>query len=240
MVLIGMTTLYPADNKPIDGFGARVHKGAHATMPYRLFKPATISPDQRYPLVMWLHGAGGAGDDNKKQIEGDQVAGTRIWTKKENQAKHPAFVLVPQSPGAWGPDEGEISKEALLAIEIVEALKKELPIDPARVYVTGQSNGGFGTWSMIIERPDLFAAAIPLCGGGDPKRAPALTHMPIWAFHGDRDDVIPVSYSRDMIAAIRKAGGTPKYTEYKGVDHNVWTPAFKEAGLVEWLFSQHK
>jgi predicted peptidase len=209
-------------------------------MPYRLFVPAPLAPDARYPLVMWLHGAGGAGDDNRKQIEGDQIAGTRIWTSKENQAKYPAFVLVPQSPGAWGPDEGEPGKEAMMAVEIIQALKSEFPIDSGRVYVAGQSNGGIGTWSLITERPDLFAAAIPLCGGGDPKRASVLARMPIWAFHGEKDDVIPVSYSRDMIAAIRKAGGTPKYTEYKDADHNVWTPAFKEPGLVDWLFSQHK
>jgi predicted peptidase len=209
-------------------------------MPYRLFAPTGLNPAERYPLVIWLHGAGGAGDDNRKQIEGDQVAGTRTWTKRENQAKHPAFVVVPQAPGAWGPEEGEPSKEALLALEIIQALKTEFPIDAGRIYLTGQSNGGFGVWNLISERPELFAAAIPLCGGGDPKFASKLTRMPIWAFHGEKDDVIPVSYSRDMIAAIRKAGGMPKYTEYKNAGHDVWTPAFKEPGLVEWLFAQHK
>jgi predicted peptidase len=108
------------------------------------------------------------------------------------------------------------------------------------VNLAGQSNGGIGTWILIAERQELYAAAIPLCGGGNPKRAARLAGMPIWAFHGERDDVIPVGHSRDMIAAIRRAGGTPRYTEYKGVDHNVWTPAFKEPGLVEWLFAQHK
>ncbi|HEX4997692.1 MAG TPA: prolyl oligopeptidase family serine peptidase [Terriglobia bacterium] len=239
VLLAVVTLLYPAD-KPVDGFIPRTYRSRAGNMPYRLFEPAGIEPQRRYPLVVWLHGAGGAGIDNLKQIEGDQVPGTHIWTRKENQARYPAFVVAPQSPGAWGPDEGELSREALLAVEIVEALKREFPIDPDRVYVAGQSNGGFGVWSLITERPDLFAAAIPLCGGGDPKRAAALVHMPIWAFHGDRDDVIPVSYSRDMIAAIRKAGGFPKYTEYKGVDHNVWTPAFREAGLVDWLFAQRR
>ena len=91
------------------------------------------------------------------------------------------------------------------------------------MYVTGQSNGGFGTWDLVMKRPDLFAAAIPLCGGGDTALASRVVKMPIWAFHGDKDQTIPVTESRDMIAAVREAGGHPrKYTEYKGVDHNVW------------------
>lgn len=226
----------------IDGFVPRIYKNSRReTMPYRLFIPASYDKTKKYPVVIWLHGAGGAGDDNLLQISGDQIPGTRLWTKAENQARHPAFVLVPQSTGGWASTSGtQLSDEERLVVEILNGLKSEFSIDSKRIYVAGQSNGGFGTWDMISKRPELFAAAIPLCGGGNPILASNLIFMPIWAFHGDKDDVIPVEESRQMIAAIKKLGGIPRYTEYKGADHDVWTPAFKEPALVDWLFAQHK
>ena len=113
-----------------------------------------------------------------------------------------------------------LSEEERLVIEILAAVKSEFSIDSKRVYLSGQSNGGFGTWDMIAKRPDLFAAAIPLCGGGNTALAQALVAMPIWAFHGEKDDVIPVAETRSMIAAIKRLGGTPRYTEFKGADHD--------------------
>jgi predicted peptidase len=226
----------------VDGFVARIYKNSRREkMPYRLFIPASYDKSKKYPLIIWLHGAGGAGDDNLLQISGDQIPGTRLWTKPENQMRHPAFVLVPQSTGGWASTSGtQLSDEERLVVEILNGLKSEFSIDSKRIYVAGQSNGGFGTWDMISKRPELFAAAIPLCGGGNPILASNLIFMPIWAFHGDQDNVIPVAETRNMIAAIKKLGGVPRYTEYKGVDHDVWTPAFKEPGLVDWLFAQHK
>jgi predicted peptidase len=100
--------------------------------------------------------------------------------------------------------------------------------------------GGNGTWHFITSRPELFAAAIPLCGWGNPNRANQIAQMPIWAFHGAADPTVPVAESQKMIAAIRQAGGNPRYTEYKGVGHEVWLKAFQEPGLVEWLFAQHR
>jgi len=96
------------------------------------------------------------------------------------------------------------------------------------------------TWNLITQRPDLFAAAIPLCGGGDPAGANRIGKMPLWVFHGRRDDVIPVTESRKMVSAIQRAGGRPRYTEYAGVGHDVWKRAFAEPELVSWLFAQHK
>ena len=100
--------------------------------------------------------------------------------------------------------------------------------------------GGIGTWNFIAARPDIFAAAIPLCGGGDVSRASVIAKIPIWAFHGSNDKSVPVTESRMMIAAVQQAGGNPRYTEYPGVGHEVWLKAFQEKGLVEWLFAQHK
>jgi len=123
---------------------------------------------------------------------------------------------------------------------LIEALCKEYPIDKGRIYLTGLSMGGYGTWDLISRRPELFAAAIPVCGGGDPAQAEKLAKLPIWAFHGDADPLVPVERPRDMIAAIKKAGGEPKYTEYKGVGHDAWTPTYRDSKVLDWLFEQKK
>jgi len=229
----------------VDGFVARVYKDqSQQAMPYRVFIPKGYDQSQKYPLVLWLHGAGSVGRDNLKQISSASRPGTHIWTTPENQAKHPAFVVAPQCPqnvGCW--DDGRTNEPGphlLLVLKILESLRTEFSIDSERIYVAGQSMGGYGTWDLITKRPDLFAAAVPLCGGGNVALAAAIRKMPIWAFHGDVDPTVPVEQSRTMIAAIQKAGGNPRYTEYKGVGHNVWERAFKEPGLVDWLFSQRK
>ncbi|PYS40816.1 MAG: phospholipase [Acidobacteria bacterium] len=228
MLLLALLLLSP--QKPVDGFQARTYK----TMPYRLFVPPDYDKSHPYPLILWLHGAGSVGGDNFKQISGASLRGTHTWTAPQVQAKHPAFVLAPQSRiGSW-------TMDFPLVLELLNSVESEFNIDAARIYVAGQSLGGFGTWYFITTRPDLFAAAIPLCGGGNSSRASVITHIPIWAFHGESDPTVPVTESRKMIAAIRQAGGDPRYTEYRGVGHDVWFRAFQEPGLVEWLFSQHK
>jgi len=232
----------PCAAQLIDGFAGRIYTNPSGQrMPYRLFIPPGYDNSKPYPLVLWLHGAGGAGTNNRAQISQDQIPGTHTWTKPQNQAKFPTFVLVPQSPTNWISDGVEsLSPEMLLVLEILEAVRTEFNIDRNRIYVAGQSDGGVGTWNVITQRPDLFAAAIPLCGGGDPSQAYRLAKMPIWAFHGARDPIIPVAESRKMIAAIQKAGGHPRYTEYRNLAHDIWVPAFAEPDLVGWLFAQHQ
>ena len=238
--LLVLAALPCAAQAVVDGFIGRIYTNAQR-MPYRLFVPPNYSKDKQYPLVLWLHGAGGAGTNNRAQISADQIPGTRTWTKPQNQAKYPTFVLVPQSPTNWISDGIEsLSPEMLLVLGILEAVQAEFSIDPGRIYVAGQSDGGVGTWNVITQRPGLFAAAIPLCGGGDPSEAPRLAKMPIWAFHGARDPIIPVTESRTMIEAVRKAGGNPRYTEYRNLAHEIWVPTFAQPDLVGWLFAQHK
>jgi predicted peptidase len=128
-----------------------------------------------------------------------------------------------------------------MVLELVGALQMEYSqIDPKRIYVTGLSMGGFGTWDVIQRKPDLFAAAVPICGGGDVSKAEKIALIPIWAFHGAEDLLVLPKWSRDMINAIRKAGGNPKYTEYPGVGHQSWIKAYSEPELFIWLFSQKK
>jgi predicted peptidase len=238
-VLLTTTAVFAQDD--IDGFKARVYRNASGdTLPYRIFIPPSYDAEKQHPLVLWLHGAGGAGTDNVRNVSEDQIPGTRLWTKPEHQAKNPAFVVVPQSPANWVDRLDGLTPEMQLVIEILNSVKAEFNIDAGRMYVAGQSDGGYGTWNLITQRPEMFAAAIPLCGGGDPKLARLIAKLPIWVFHGRRDDVIPVSESRKMVDAMRRAGGRPRFTEYPRIGHDIWDPTFAEPQLVPWLFSQRR
>ncbi|HTR77833.1 MAG TPA: PHB depolymerase family esterase, partial [Gemmatimonadaceae bacterium] len=175
---------------PIDGFVARDYRGAGVVMPYRLFVPPMYDVHQAFPLVVWLHGAGGMGSDNLKQISGDQTPGTHAWTTVNEQAKHPSFVLAPQTTGVWNTDGGKPDRSPPLVavLAIVRALEREYKIDPRRVYIAGQSIGGGGTWTLITSRPTPFAAAIVVCGvTPDTSRAVGAAAMPVWVFQGDQD-----------------------------------------------------
>jgi predicted peptidase len=214
-------------------------------LPYRLLKPEKIDPAKKYPLVVFLHGAGERGNDNEKQL----VHGVTEFASKENRAKHPCFLIAPQCPdGAkwadvdWGADRHTLPKEmstpARLTVELVETMLKTEPIDSKRIYLTGLSMGGFGTWDLIARRPDLFAAAAPVCGGGDEATAEKIKNIPVWAFHGAKDGAVKVARSRNMITALEKVGGKPKYTEYLDVGHNSWDRAYKDPEFFRWLFAQ--
>lgn len=133
-----------------------------------------------------------------------------------------------------------ISESLRLALELTDATLKELPIDPERVYVTGLSMGGYGTFDALVRRPDLFAGAIAVCGAGDPSKAKSIAHIPVWAWHGDKDTAVPVQGSRDMVEALKKAGATPKYSELAGVGHNSWSPAYADKDFWPWLLAQKR
>lgn len=245
--------LIDAFEKKSDGletkFEARTYK-RDWTMPYRLFRPAAASG--KVPLVIYLHGSGGLGDDNLKQMGLGNIFGTRVWALPENQKRFPCFILVPQTDRGWiryDPDlfaKGEAKMIAGLgegnrmALEIVDALRHEFAIDDRRIYVTGQSMGGAGVWNMTAHRQKFFAAAAPICGSESLDDAALSADTPLWAFHGDADKSVPVATSRDRIAALRKAGARPFYTEYAGVDHNSWQWAYTEPALAEWIFAQRR
>jgi predicted peptidase len=233
--VIGAFVVPAMGEDAIDGFIARIYRNRQGqTMPYRLFIPPGYKKSEAYPLVLWLHGAGGIGTDNLKQIVDDQVPGTRIWTKPENLAKHPAFVVVPQSANPWS-----VSGENLSSVlGILDEVRAEFRIDSHRQYVLGQSNGGIAAWGLIRTHPFSFAAAVFICSA-DPmiKNAPAVSPVPIWAFAGTKDPLFHAT--REILNAARKAGGDPRYTEYKGAGHDIWTRVFKEPDLVEWVFAHH-
>lgn len=226
-------------------FEVRAHK-SDWTMPYRLFRPEAAG---KLPLVMYLHGSGGLGNDNEKQLGLGNIFGTRIWALPETQKRFPGYVVVPQTDRGWIrydfsqepakvlPGVGDGSR---LALEIVDRLKAEFPIDERRIYITGQSMGGAGVWNVIANRPTFFAAAMVCCGSASTENGTEAIDTPLWNFHGDADQTVPVSVSRERVAARRKAGGRPLYTEYAGVDHNSWQWAYTEPAIMTWLFAQRR
>ena len=234
---------------------ARVHRSADGrTMPYRLFVPKGRGP---YPLAVYLHHAGQTGTDNLKQIRHDQSPdktdwGVGVFLLAANQRKHPCLVLAPQVPEqkAWAymdwtkprsPRPVEPNEFMRMMLEIVDRLLAKYPVDRSRIYVTGASMGGFGTFEAVSRRPHFFAAAVPICGGHDEACAPLMLDTPIWAFHGDQDETISVRRTRNMIDAIRSAGGRPIYWEYAGVGHTVVRDlAYDDPRLIEWIFEQKR
>lgn len=244
IALAAARTMAAAEPAEDAGFEALEYQDAEgATLLYRLLKPGDNDTAKgKHPLLLFLHGAGERGSDNKAQL----VHGKEMMRAAARQ--YGCFVLVPQCPREkkwaevdWSKPSHQMPEKAAdpmqLALELIAKMQKQYRIDSRRLYVMGLSMGGYGTWDVIQRCPELFAAAVPICGGGD-ETAAGRIKAAVWAFHGDQDRAVPVSRSRNMIEAIKKAGGKPKYTEYPGVGHNSWNAAFKDPEMLKWLFSQ--
>jgi len=243
LILILFLAAFVVAQKREDVLVAKVYKGTQGrTMPYRLYVPENYDKQKRYPLVLYLHGGGGRGDDNHKQIEGGNGYLVDLLVSRSTQTKNPSIVVVPQSPGeGWVRSDSTTPTSYLsLVLDLIRDLESSYRIDVNRRYVLGQSMGGFGTFTIITMQPNMFAAAVPLCGGGDESKAAQIAQIPIWAFHGELDQAVKVERSRNMIAALTKAGGKPKYTEYKGEEHTIWTRVVMEPELLPWMFSQKR
>ena len=226
--------------KPLGGgeFSARMHSSPEGNLPYRLFVPAEYDSTKRYPLILWLHGASGSGEDNKGQITGDQVPGTQTWVTPQQQAEQPAFVLVPQTNSGWGsPEARDLTPPLAMVMQILDAVSAEFPIDPRRFYALGQSMGGSGVWSLVTHHPQRFAAAVLVCPViYHVEHAPKAAGLPMWIFIGDRDNLMAVAL--EVKDRLGKAGSEPRFTIYKGAGHDIWTRVFKEPELPRWLFAQ--
>jgi predicted esterase len=207
--ILSLTNLF-AQPSIVAKFEARSHTFQSTTLPYRLFVPDNYNPAQKYPLVLALHGSDGQGTDNINHMgRGHRFATS--WADPVNQASYPSFVVAPQVPF----DASWFGVILTTANDILDSLINEFSIDINRLYITGLSLGGFGTWEMIERYPDRFAAAIPMSGGGNPTNASTIAHIPIWNFHGALDDLVSVSLSRQMIIALEQAGETAVYTHCK-------------------------
>jgi predicted peptidase len=224
-----------------------------ATYKYQVYVPSSFTKSKQWPVIFFLHGAGERGGDGERQTELGLPA--RLREMKD----FPAVVVMPQcAEGAWWGDP-EMEKQAFAALE---KSISEFNGDPERLYLTGLSMGGYGTWAFGYKYPERFAALVPVCGGvvanrrfimpppwhplsiapGDPygETASRLTKVPIWVFHGDADPRVPVTESRKLTEAIKARGGNVRYTEYPGVAHNAWDRAYWEEELLPWLLAQRK
>ena len=248
--------LFSYEHMTADGFTAELS--------YRLYVPADYDPNRAYPVLLFLHGAGengGGKDENEKQLN---VGMMNEFFSRGYFEKFPCLIIAPQTrnepknfTGEWvntpwtkgsykidvsGETCGTFTENIQLAKMAVDKTIADYHVDTDRIYVTGISMGGYGTWNIITHYNDFFAAAIPVCGGGDPSKADRLVNMPIWCFHGDQDGglAVPVTGTRDMYTAIVAAGSTKiNYTEWPGVGH-AWLPAYAREDVWAWLFAQSK
>ena len=199
-----------------------------APVKYVVYVPKAYNPEKPHPTILFLHGAGERGDDG--QVQAKVGLGPAI---KKAEEKWNYIVIFPQVPK--GKNFTDIEK---LVLAMIDKTKKEYKVDEKRLYCTGLSMGGMGTWFLACKYPDLFAAVAPICGRGNPADAVKIKDLPIWNFHGDKDTAVNIKGSQDMIDAIKAAGGTPKFTIYPGVGHNSWDKAYNEEKPEEW-FIQH-
>ena len=217
------------------GFVPMVHKGEGGDSKYVLFVPHGYTGDKEFPLILFLHGAGERGDDGQLPVmQGIANGGIKF---KDGEKKFPFFVIFPQCKknSNWKAD----GPDGMRALAILAEVQKAYKIDDKRLYLTGLSMGGFGTWHTAFLHPNKFAAIAPICGGGDPKAAESIKHIPCWCFCGDKDNPKLLQGCRDMVEALKKAGGNPRYTEFPFVGHNSWDPAYVTPELYSWFLS-HK
>ncbi len=225
-------------------------------LPYRLYQPSSsdatpVTSTSAPPLVLFLHGAGTRGSDGAALANNISFRSLLGWA----QTHEPAIILAPQCPQdsqwvntPWGDTTHTYTPapppHTAAALELLDKTLATLPVDRSRVYVCGNSMGGYATWDILVRRPGLFAAALPMCGGGDPAAtAPVCRDVPVWAFHGDADDVVPVENTRSMVDALRADPGRVaeiRYREYPGVSHDCWTSTVSDAEVIGWLFAQRR
>lgn len=218
------------------------------TLNYRFLSP-DYDTVRKYPLVIFLHGSGERGSDNEAQLKW----GVMNFATDESMSMHPAFIIAPQCPrnSQWASYENEPgtfsvpmkvkpTKPMQLLIDLIRQAVAKFPVDTNRIYITGLSMGGFGTYDLIERYPNLFAAAVPVCGGGDITKAKEIKHIPMWIFHGAEDAAVDPDFSVNMVSALIKAGGHPGFTLYPETGHFSWNGAYADKRMMDWLFRQHK
>ena len=226
-----------------------IYKGD--TLKYRVLFPENYDKNKKYPLVLFLHGAGERGDDNQKQL----VHGSSLFTNAENRKDFPSIVIFPQCPenSYWvNLDKNakeritflqnpKISEPLFLVKKLVDSYRKTEAVDKNRIYVAGLSMGGMGTFDLISRYPKYFAAAIPICGGIYAPRLKTVKNMTIRIYHGTDDSVVNVKYSKEAYAELK--ANDAKNVEmilFPGVNHNSWDSAFASPDFLKWLYEQKK
>lgn len=236
------------------GFSNKMFVNGNDTLQYRLLMPKNFSEEKKYPIVLFLHGAGERGSDNKKQL----VHGSKLFLNKMNRGAFPAIVIFPQCPeeNYWSsasvdrstmpislifPLENPPTKPLSLVMQLMEIYQNKPFVERDKMYVGGLSMGGMGTFEILYRKPDIFAAAFAICGGGNPEGVKEYANKTdLWVFHGANDDVVNPLLSVNMVNAYIQAGGKPNFSLYADDNHNSWDSAFAEPELLPWLFSKSK
>ena len=228
-----------------DRFAFGRYETSEVILPYRLSRPGKLSTAKKYPLIVMFHGAGERGTDNEKTM--------KHFLPMLGRADFPldeAYVLIPQcdEPYRWVEADWNLpahrqpaqpSKPMSALFGLMRELIESESVDTSRIYAVGLSMGGFAVWDVLARQPDLFAAGIAVCGGGDELTARSF-RAPVWAFHGANDQVVRPARSRNMVEALKRAGRSVRYTEYVNEGHGSWRPAFQEPDVIHWLFSQRR
>ena len=206
----------------------KTNQDGATTLNYVTYLPKAPQPAAGWPLLVFLHGAGERGSDLNliKKHGPPKLAG--------NQPELESFFMIaPQCPQGQPWDTVAVK-------DLIDQNLAAQPVDPKRIYIIGISMGGFATWNLLKEHPGFMAAAVPICGGGDPASVSKFKSVPVWAFHGDKDEAVPVQRSVDMVEALKKVDGNIKFTLYEGVSHDSWTRTFDNPALYTWLLEQKK
>lgn len=233
-----------------DGFQPKEYEKDGESLPYQILYPSDFSKDKEYPLILFLHGAGERGSDNQLQL----LHGGEFFKEKVLSGDYPAIVLFPQCPtdeywaridqgsretGFSFPRQSEPTAPMALVIDLLDDMLEENYVKKDQVYVGGLSMGGMGTLELLYRKPETFAAAIAICGGGNPQHVEAYAdNTALWFFHGGQDMIVPVEQSLQMVRALQDHGADVTLTVYEEADHNSWDPAFAEPTLLSWLFSK--
>lgn len=246
ILLIALYCLNTVDAQNLDLFEKEIFIKGKDTLKYRILTPINYNQKNIYPVHLFLHGAGERGNDNELQL----VHGAKLFLKKENREKYSSWVIFPQSPKNdwWGYEDPykfdykvTKSKAMDLVVKLMDDFIKRKDVDANKVYVSGLSMGGMGTFVILNLRPNMFAAATPICGDGEPSSVNNYAKkIPIWIFHGSDDTVVSPKNSLKMAKAIIENGGSPKMTFYENVGHNSWNNAFKEKDFLKWIHSKSK
>ncbi|MEZ6114750.1 MAG: prolyl oligopeptidase family serine peptidase [Pirellulaceae bacterium] len=229
VALIGASSAFAADPEP----GKQVEQTLKSekvdggTLDYLLFVPNPSKGNQKPPLMLFLHGAGERGNGNLPLVKKHGPP-----KNVESNPDFPFVVISPQCPtGKWWTDE---NLQTML-LELIDKIETEQQTDSSRVYLTGLSMGGFGSWKLAAAHPERFAAVVPICGGGDPADAKSLAKLPIWVFHGAKDTAVPLKRSEEMVEAVKEAGGNIEFTVYPEAGHDSWTETYNNPKLYDWL-----
>ncbi len=223
-------------------------------LPYRILYPKNYSTSKRYPLLIFLHGSGERGDNNESQL----IHGAKLFLDSANRIQYPAIVIFPQcsEKGSWSPVDLEqeklpldlefdysqpITRDLQAAVELVQQIMSREGVDKSRVYISGLSMGGMGTFEAVYRYPDLFAAAVPICGGADVKAYDKrVSKTPFRVFHGAKDDVVAPKHSQIIVEKLKILNTAVEYIEYPEANHNSWDSAFTEPDFLNWIFSKKR